>query len=325
MRDGVEVISRRMVQRAESPLLFSAVLISAAVRSAQAGRETSTLPWIWKLALISDLGTPENLPCSPVSHPRSPPASHVAAPGRWGRNPCQLPLCRCQMFLDTPAPLSRVLSVIPAGRSGTFLCQAPSSLRDLSPLSGSLPLSGMPLLPSPLSPRFPSLRAAALRALSLPAAASVSCLFPSWTIRDVPLLFTPGVTNLYSQSILGAAGKQQASDRKLEGSGLDVRLPKHKPLASLHNFSQFFACESSVTNTIYPGVSSRACHALPCLCVHATFLLFGSISSEVNLGCRTMVCCERESRTEPGFKSCVGEERLMVLDLLLWPDGHVVQ
>lgn len=152
MRDGVEVISRRMVQRAESPLLFSAVLISAAVRSAQAGRETSTLPWIWKLALISDLGTPENLPCSPVSHPRSPPsitrccsravgqkslpAPAVPLPDVPGHpgTPLQGPQrhsCRQEWHLPLPGPF------VPPRPQSSF--GKPSSVRDASSSQPSKP------------------------------------------------------------------------------------------------------------------------------------------------------------------------------------------
>lgn len=83
----------------------------------------------------------------------------------------------------------------------------------------------------------------------------------------MPPLFTPGVTRIHSQPMLVAAGKQQVPDR----AGVWTFMPKYKLPARLPSASRFLPGNSTTSAMdCSPGM-----HALPCLCIPATLLLFG--------------------------------------------------
>lgn len=144
-------------------------------------RGSSIQLWIWKLGLISDLRTSELLPCSP-SHTLAPPQHHTlliwgggaGIPGHPGTL-LQVSQCISSHFYARPSKTSPLLQE-------AFLCQRCFFIQ-------------------PSNPESPSLRAAARRVISLPASAPAPCLFSNCGIWDVPLLFTPGVTSIYSQPI----------------------------------------------------------------------------------------------------------------------------
>lgn len=244
-----------MVRRAESSLLF-AVLISADVQSAD------SIHPAWDLAAGAGVRAGETRACTLLRclTLSLPPSISRCCCGAVGRKSLPAPAAPLRRSLGTPALLSRLLSVFPPGQDRHLPLPGPFvPPRPHPPLGKASPASDASSCQPP-KPRVPQPMCSSRTSREPPAAASLSRLFTNWRIRDVPLLLTPGVTDIYSQPVPVAAGKQRAPDGAGEfGFG---RSPARAPATRQPSqFRPVFACERSVTNPIYTGISSPG-HAM---------------------------------------------------------------
>lgn len=86
-----------------------------------------------------------------------------------------------------------------------------------------------------------------------------SCLFINWRIWEVPLLFSPGIIQVYRPPVLVAAKKAQISAWVLRSSAWDIHphtRPSYLPPVCIHNYLSYFFLYHACSLTLHVGVVS---------------------------------------------------------------------